>query len=71
MTYGVVWIILLNVLLLYTIFLCKANGSREHVQRPLMSPHPWGEFQAHSFHVVPSMGPIVSVINLQGRQKSL
>ena len=30
-----------------------------------------GEFQADAFHVVPSMGSIVSVMNLQGRQKSL
>ena len=28
----------------------------------------WGEFQTHAyaFHVVPSMGPIISVINLHG-----
>ena len=30
-----------------------------------MSHYHWGEFQTHAFHVVPSMGPIVSVINLQ------
>ena len=23
----------------------------------------WGEFQTHTFHVVPSMGPIISVMN--------
>ena len=28
----------------------------------------WGEFHTHAFHVVPSMGPIVSVMNLQGQQ---
>ena len=35
MIYDVVWIIFLNVLLLYTIFLCKASGSRECVLSPL------------------------------------
>ena len=39
MIYGVVWIIFLNVLLLYTIFLCKANGSCECVQPPLILLH--------------------------------
>ena len=34
-TYSVVWIIFLNVSLLYTIFLCKANGSHKRVQPPL------------------------------------
>ena len=29
----------------------------------------WGQFQAHTFHVVPSMGPIVSVINLQDQEQ--
>ena len=33
-----------------------------------MSPYHWGEFHTHAFHVVPSMGPIVSVMNLQGWQ---
>ena len=31
----------------------------------------WGEFQTHAFHVVPFMGPIVLVMNLQGRQNWL
>ena len=26
----------------------------------------WGEFQTQTFHVVPSMGPIVSNVNLHG-----
>ena len=30
-----------------------------------------GEFQTYAFHVVPSMGPIVSVVNLHGRQNLL
>ena len=30
-----------------------------------------GEFQTHSFHVVPSMGPIVLVVNSQGQQNWL
>ena len=34
-------------------------------------PYPWVEFHTHAFHVAPSMGPIVPVMNLQGRQKSL
>ena len=29
------------------------------------------QFQTHAFHVVPSMVPIVSVVNLHGRQKNL
>ena len=29
-----------------------------------MSPYCWGEFQTHAFHVMPSMDPIVSVVNL-------
>ena len=33
-----------------------------------MSHHHWGEFQTHAFHVVPSMSPIVSVVNLHGWQ---
>ena len=36
-----------------------------------MSPYHWGEFQFHAFHVAPSMGPIVLVINLQGWQNLL
>ena len=32
------------------------------------SPYHWSDIQAHAFHVAPSMGSIVSVINLQGRQ---
>ena len=35
MTYSIIWIIFLNVSLLYMIFLCKANGSHERVQPPL------------------------------------
>ena len=35
MTYGVVWIIFLNVSLLYTNFLCKPNCSHERIQPPL------------------------------------
>ena len=35
------------------------------------SPHYWGEFQTHAFHVAPSMGPIVSIVNLQGQKNSL
>ena len=33
----------------------------------------WGEIQTHAFHVhvVLSMGPIVSVMNLQGQQNWL
>ena len=34
----------------------------------LMSPYHWGEFQTHAFHLVPSMGPIFSVVNLQSWQ---
>ena len=30
------------------------------------SHYHWGEFQTYAFHVVPSMGPIVSVVNTLG-----
>ena len=30
-----------------------------------------GEYQTHTFHLVPSMGPIVSVITLHGWQNQL
>ena len=40
MTYGVIWIIFLNVSLLYMIFLYKANGSRERAQPPLNIAQP-------------------------------
>ena len=36
-----------------------------------MSLYHWGEFQTHAFRVVPSMGPIVSVVNLHGQQYML
>ena len=36
-----------------------------------MSPYRWGKVHIHAFHVAPSMGPIVSVMNLQGRKNSL
>ena len=35
------------------------------------SHYHWGEFQTHLFHVVPSMGPIVLVVNLYGWQNLL
>ena len=31
----------------------------------------WSEFQTHVFHVAPSMGPTVLIINLQDRQDPL
>ena len=34
-----------------------------------MSYYHWGEFQTHTFHVVLSMGPIVSVMNIQGHSR--
>ena len=30
-----------------------------------------GEYQTHTSHLVPSMGPIVSVVTLHGRQNQL
>ena len=39
-----------------------------------MSPrshYHWGKFETHAFHVVPSMGPVVSVTNLHGWQNLL
>ena len=35
------------------------------------SPYHWDEFHTHAFHVAPSMGPIVLVVNLQDRKNSL
>ena len=32
---------------------------------------PWGKFQTYAFHVVSSIGPIVSDVNLHGWQNSL
>ena len=37
------------------------RGPKRH-----LSHYHWGEFQSHAFHVAPSMGPIVSVVNLHG-----
>ena len=34
-----------------------------------MSHYHWGELRTHAFHVVPSMGTIVSVVNLHGWKK--
>ena len=36
-----------------------------------MSQQHRGEYQTHASHVVPSMGPIVSVVTLHGRQNQL
>ena len=36
-----------------------------------MSYYHWSELQTHAFHVVPSMSPIVSVVNLHDRKYSL
>ena len=33
-----------------------------------MHCYQWGQFQSHGFHVVPSLGPIISVMTLHGRQ---
>ena len=30
----------------------------------------WGEFQNYAFHLMPSMGPVVSVVNFQGHKNS-
>ena len=35
------------------------------------SPYHWGEIQTRALHVAPYMGPIVSVLYLQGCQNSL
>ena len=36
-----------------------------------VSPTQLGEYQIHTSHLVPSMGPIVSVVTLHGRQNQL
>ena len=36
-----------------------------------MSHYYWDEFQTHAFHVAPSIGSIVSVVNLHGQKNSL
>ena len=38
---------------------------------PLITAVNFGPIVTHAFHAVPSMGPIISVVNLQGRQNSL
>ena len=34
-----------------------------------MSHWHWGQYQAHTFYLVPSMGPIILVMTVQGWQK--
>ena len=36
-----------------------------------MFPYHWGEFQTHAFLLVPSMAPIVSIVNLQSAKLTL
>ena len=36
-----------------------------------MSHQRKGEYQTHASHLVPSMGPIISVMTLHGRQNQL
>ena len=36
-----------------------------------VSPTQGGEYQTHTSHLVPSMGPIVLVVTLHGRQNQL
>ena len=43
-----------------------------HAQRAKETSHyHWGEFQTHTFHVVPSMGLTASVVNLHSLKNSL
>ena len=47
-----------------------AMSPRSSRQRP-KTYHHLGEFQTHAFYVVPSMGPIVSVVNyMVGKTRS-
>ena len=47
----------------------SVNHRPKHTERAQeMSHYHWGEFQTHVFHVVPFMDPIVSVMNLHGRE---
>ena len=45
----------------------SASHRPRHDWRALRHQHR-GEYQTHTSHVVPSMGPIVSVVTLHGRQ---
>ena len=50
----------------------SASQRPKHTQRAQGTHHyHWGEFQTHAFNVAASMGRIVSVMNLHGRNSSL
>ena len=50
----------------------SASHRPKHAQRTYETSHyHWSEFQIHAFHVVPSIGPIVSVTTLHGQSNSL
>ena len=49
----------------------SASHGPKHAKRAKgMSHYHWDQFQTHAFYVMPSMGPIVSVVTLIGRQNS-
>ena len=45
----------------------SANHSPGHAQRAKEMSH-YHRFQTHTFHVVPSIGPTVSVVNFHGQK---
>ena len=50
----------------------SASHRPKHAQRAYEMPHyHWGEFQAYAFHVVPSIGPTVLVMNSHGQKITL
>ena len=50
----------------------SASHRPRHNWRALKTSHQHrGEYQTHTSHLVPSMGPIVSVMTLHGRQNQL
>ena len=49
----------------------RSKHSSWHKKWLLITAVNFGPIITHAFHAVPSMGPIISVVNLQGRQNSL
>ena len=62
----------LNLLLgLFGVVMSPPSASHRPKQAYEMFRYHCTEFQTHAFHVALSMGPTVSVVNLQGWQNSL
>ena len=50
----------------------SASHRPKHAKRAKgMSHYHWGQFQTHSFYVMPSIGPVVSAVTLIGKTHSI